>query len=209
MPDGHRAPRAAGLRYRRSSTTSSCSNRSSWSARRRGLLPLPDGCSEPTRPRFHCHLPAALCRSLPSFATILVNFLHSSVGSCTVRDSGGIVANSVPVIRPDPRLTSGSADTPIHRDRPRAGMGRAHDELAWWRDAVIYEVYARSFADGNGDGIGDLAGVRSRLPYLVDLGSMRSGSRPGTGRRWRMAATTSRTTARSTRRSAPSRKPSC
>ncbi|MCW2645634.1 MAG: alpha amylase catalytic region, partial [Pseudonocardiales bacterium] len=42
--------------------------------------------------------------------------------------------------------------------------------LAWWRDAVVYQVYVRSFADGNGDGTGDLAGVRSRLPYLRDLG---------------------------------------
>ncbi|MDT0344622.1 glycoside hydrolase family 13 protein [Streptomyces litchfieldiae] len=40
----------------------------------------------------------------------------------------------------------------------------------WWRDAVIYQVYPRSFADGNGDGMGDLAGIRSRLPYLADLG---------------------------------------
>src|SRR3954466_14763202 len=40
----------------------------------------------------------------------------------------------------------------------------------WWRSAVIYQVYVRSFADENGDGIGDLAGVRSRLPYLRDLG---------------------------------------
>jgi alpha-glucosidase len=40
----------------------------------------------------------------------------------------------------------------------------------WWRSAVIYEIYPRSFADGNGDGTGDLAGVRSRLPYLRDLG---------------------------------------
>jgi alpha-glucosidase len=40
----------------------------------------------------------------------------------------------------------------------------------WWRDAVIYEVYLRSFADGNGDGVGDLAGLRSRLPYLRELG---------------------------------------
>ena len=40
----------------------------------------------------------------------------------------------------------------------------------WWRDAVIYQVYLRSFADGNGDGIGDLAGIRARLPYLRDLG---------------------------------------
>jgi len=40
----------------------------------------------------------------------------------------------------------------------------------WWRNAVIYQVYPRSFADGNGDGTGDLAGVRARLPYLRDLG---------------------------------------
>ncbi|MCG8971599.1 MULTISPECIES: glycoside hydrolase family 13 protein [Streptomyces] len=40
----------------------------------------------------------------------------------------------------------------------------------WWRDAVIYQVYPRSFADGDGDGTGDLAGVRARLPYLAGLG---------------------------------------
>ncbi|MFF4284497.1 glycoside hydrolase family 13 protein [Streptomyces sp. NPDC001633] len=40
----------------------------------------------------------------------------------------------------------------------------------WWRSAVIYQVYVRSFADGNGDGVGDIAGIRSRLPYLKSLG---------------------------------------
>ncbi|MQA01717.1 MAG: DUF3459 domain-containing protein [Streptosporangiales bacterium] len=40
----------------------------------------------------------------------------------------------------------------------------------WWRDAVIYEVYPRSFADSNDDGVGDLAGITSRLPYLTELG---------------------------------------
>jgi alpha-glucosidase len=40
----------------------------------------------------------------------------------------------------------------------------------WWRTAVIYQVYIRSFADSDGDGIGDLEGIRSRLPYLRDLG---------------------------------------
>ena len=34
----------------------------------------------------------------------------------------------------------------------------------WWRDAVFYQIYIRSFADGTGDGVGDLAGIRSRLP---------------------------------------------
>jgi alpha-glucosidase len=41
---------------------------------------------------------------------------------------------------------------------------------SWWRTAVIYEIYIRSFADGDGDGVGDIAGIRSRLPYLRDLG---------------------------------------
>jgi alpha-glucosidase len=41
---------------------------------------------------------------------------------------------------------------------------------SWWRDAVIYQIYPRSFADGNGDGMGDLPGVTGRLPHLARLG---------------------------------------
>ena len=44
------------------------------------------------------------------------------------------------------------------------------DVAGWWRDAVIYQVYIRSFADADGDGIGDIDGVRLRLPYLRALG---------------------------------------
>ncbi|MFT4283498.1 MAG: glycoside hydrolase family 13 protein [Protaetiibacter sp.] len=44
------------------------------------------------------------------------------------------------------------------------------DDPDWWRSAVIYQIYPRSFADGNGDGTGDLAGVRQHLPYLAELG---------------------------------------
>lgn len=40
----------------------------------------------------------------------------------------------------------------------------------WWRDAVIYQVYPRSFADSNADGMGDIRGIISRLDYLTDLG---------------------------------------
>ncbi len=40
----------------------------------------------------------------------------------------------------------------------------------WWRDAVTYQIYIRSFADANGDGKGDVNGIRSRLPYLKELG---------------------------------------
>ena len=43
-------------------------------------------------------------------------------------------------------------------------------ERKWWRDAVTYQVYIRSFADANGDGKGDVEGIRSRLPYLKKLG---------------------------------------
>lgn len=41
---------------------------------------------------------------------------------------------------------------------------------AWWKEAVVYQVYPRSFMDANGDGIGDLQGVTSRLDYLQELG---------------------------------------
>lgn len=40
----------------------------------------------------------------------------------------------------------------------------------WWQSAVIYQVYPRSFADGDGDGVGDLAGLTARLPYIASLG---------------------------------------
>ncbi|GAB4085362.1 glycoside hydrolase family 13 protein [Myceligenerans cantabricum] len=58
----------------------------------------------------------------------------------------------------------------MHTTHDVEGSVNDPDERAWWRDAVIYQVYPRSFADADGDGTGDLAGIRSRLGYLRDLG---------------------------------------
>lgn len=46
----------------------------------------------------------------------------------------------------------------------------ANDKRAWWKEAVVYQIYPRSFADSNGDGIGDLNGITEHLPYLQKLG---------------------------------------
>jgi len=58
-----------------------------------------------------------------------------------------------------------SFEPSIHRT-PKVGKRRD----LWWRGAVIYQIYPRSFADSNGDGIGDLAGIASRLDYVASLG---------------------------------------
>ncbi len=59
---------------------------------------------------------------------------------------------------------------PRLRDLAEGAGVQTRTAQPWWRDAVIYSVYPRSFADSDGDGEGDLRGVRSRLGYLADLG---------------------------------------
>ena len=43
-------------------------------------------------------------------------------------------------------------------------------DSTWWRGAVIYQIYPRSFLDTNGDGVGDLPGIIKRLDYVASLG---------------------------------------
>jgi alpha-glucosidase len=53
---------------------------------------------------------------------------------------------------------------------PQAATTTASSEQDWWKNAVIYEIYPRSFQDSNGDGIGDLNGITEHLDYLKKLG---------------------------------------
>lgn len=53
---------------------------------------------------------------------------------------------------------------------PRQSLSDIKTDPDWWRGAVIYQIYPRSFQDSNGDGIGDLAGIVRRIPYIASLG---------------------------------------
>ena len=53
---------------------------------------------------------------------------------------------------------------------PNSTLAAVGAERPWWKDAVVYQIYPRSFLDSNGDGIGDLPGITAKLDYLKDLG---------------------------------------
>lgn len=59
---------------------------------------------------------------------------------------------------------------PLTLQPPAPGVDTAGQATAWWKTAVVYQVYIRSFADSDGDGVGDINGLRARLPYLAALG---------------------------------------
>ena len=59
-----------------------------------------------------------------------------------------------------------------------AQQSRASEKHPWWQHAVFYEIYPRSFADSNNDGMGDINGITSKLDYLTLWGLTPFGSRP-------------------------------
>lgn len=65
---------------------------------------------------------------------------------------------------------SDESTTPAIASAPRIDQRGSAPGAEWWRTAVIYQIYPRSFADASGDGIGDLAGITDRLSALADLG---------------------------------------
>ncbi|HLS13625.1 MAG TPA: alpha-amylase family glycosyl hydrolase [Beutenbergiaceae bacterium] len=103
----------------------------------------------------------------PGFVGSLLEVLTSHP---EVADSGGAAPKPPGVGEP---ARAGSMAGPAMGD-PAGGEtpvgGPASGGRAWWRSAVFYQVYPRSFADDDGDGVGDLRGIISRLDHLADLG---------------------------------------
>ena len=67
-------------------------------------------------------------------------------------------------------LAAGAQTAPAKAKAETKSASPSASELNWWKNAVIYEVYPRSFQDTNGDGVGDLNGITRRLDYLKQLG---------------------------------------
>lgn len=79
----------------------------------------------------------------------------------------------------------------------------ADDPSLWWKQAVVYQVYPRSFKDTTGSGLGDIAGVAQQIPYLKRLGVDAIWLSRSIRLNWQTADTMWTTTATSTRNSAP------
>src|SRR5262245_36062514 len=94
--------------------------------------------------------------------------------SCRDAPARSMLPTAEPLAPPNPIVPSPSDDTRIP-ERPSwrysiAHMARILANEPWWKTAVVYQIYPRSFADSNGDGIGDLGGIAARLDHLEALG---------------------------------------
>src|SRR5271165_6650339 len=70
-------------------------------------------------------------------------------------------------------LVSGQSCLAVTATPPQGTVilnANSEEKDPWWRHAVFYEIYPRSFVDSNGDGVGDLNGITSKLDYLKTLG---------------------------------------
>jgi alpha-glucosidase len=101
------------------------------------------------------HWTARIARTMESCALSL--FLGAAAFSASGQELPG-----KPAIQP-------ALESAIQASHEANSTG-AQSERDWWKNAVIYEIYPRSFQDSNGDGIGDLNGITQRLDYLKDLG---------------------------------------
>ena len=107
-------------------------------------------------------LAAVLAGCQPAVVPVPGTPVAGASGSAGALASG---ASSGPVLPPRPCPVAAS---PAPGDGVKLGVGPAKTGAGWWRDRVFYEVFVRSFADSDGDGVGDLRGLIGRLDYLND-----------------------------------------
>ncbi len=75
-----------------------------------------------------------------------------------------------PIDSPHPALPRAEGEDPATRAAERPGDGARQSAMPWWRGAVIYQIYPRSFRDTDGNGVGDLPGIVEKLDYVAGLG---------------------------------------
>ena len=105
---------------------------------------------------------------------ILIALLTACGGAATVTPAPIVPPGPIAPTRPAATLAPSETPTPIGPlptpVSPVIGLPQGTDGYPWWNDTVFYEIFVRSYADSNGDGVGDLNGLISKLDYLKNLG---------------------------------------